>query len=86
MIPILKKCLEELTKESPKLDYVRGMLETIIEIQNPSKEETAIPIVDASTKGTKYTYSTPVPQDEATILDEHTRLVMKELQLTENLE
>lgn len=28
---ILKKCLEELSKESPKLDYVRGMLEVLIE-------------------------------------------------------
>ncbi len=29
---ILKKALEELSKDSPKLDYVRGMLETLIEI------------------------------------------------------
>ncbi len=29
---ILKKCLEELSKESPRLDYVRGMLETLIDV------------------------------------------------------
>lgn len=32
---ILKKCLEELGKEPPKLDYVRGMLETLIEFNSP---------------------------------------------------
>jgi hypothetical protein len=32
---ILQKCLDELSKESPKLDYVRGMLETLIEMQTP---------------------------------------------------
>jgi len=31
---ILSKCLEELTKENPRLDYVRGMLETFIDIMN----------------------------------------------------
>jgi hypothetical protein len=32
---ILKKCLEELSKETPRLDYVRGILETLIESQAP---------------------------------------------------
>lgn len=32
---ILQKCVDELGKESPKLDYVRGMLETLIEIEKP---------------------------------------------------
>ena len=27
---ILQKCLDELNKESPRLDYVKGMLETVI--------------------------------------------------------
>lgn len=29
---ILKKCVEELKKESPKIDYVLGMLESVIEL------------------------------------------------------
>lgn len=27
----LQKCIDELSKDSPKLDYVRGILETLIE-------------------------------------------------------
>lgn len=30
---ILQKCLDELNKESPRLDYLRGMLETLVEMQ-----------------------------------------------------
>ncbi len=29
---LLQKALDELNKESPKLDYIRGILETVIEI------------------------------------------------------
>ncbi len=29
---ILQKCLDELEKESPKLDYIRGMIETLLAI------------------------------------------------------
>ena len=31
---ILKKCLDELSKPTPRLDYVIGMLETLIETQS----------------------------------------------------
>lgn len=33
---LLKKCIEELAKQEPKLDYVRGILETLAE-QEPEK-------------------------------------------------
>ncbi len=38
---ILKKCLTELESETPRLDYLRGMLETLIELQEdaPVKAE-----------------------------------------------
>lgn len=29
---ILQKCLDELKKESPNVDYIRGMLETLVEM------------------------------------------------------
>lgn len=32
--PILKKCIEELQKESFRKDYVLGMLETLVEMQS----------------------------------------------------
>lgn len=34
---ILKRCLDELSSEAPRLDYIRGMLETLIELQGASR-------------------------------------------------
>ena len=34
---ILQKCLDELSKESPKLDYIRGMIETLLAITESPK-------------------------------------------------
>lgn len=36
---ILQKCIDELAKENPKLDYIRGMLEVLVE-QEPEKPST----------------------------------------------
>ncbi len=33
---ILRKCVEELKQESPKIDYILGMLETVIELSTSS--------------------------------------------------
>lgn len=38
-IAILKKVLSELKMDNPKLDYIRGMVETLIEMQETSKPE-----------------------------------------------
>lgn len=32
---ILERCLTELTMEAPRLDYIRGMLETLVSIETP---------------------------------------------------
>jgi hypothetical protein len=40
---ILKKCVEELKKENPKIDYILGMLETIIELSNEPIKNSIIP-------------------------------------------
>jgi hypothetical protein len=37
---ILQKCIDELAKENPKLDYIRGMLEVLVE-QEPEKPTVA---------------------------------------------
>ena len=48
---ILKKCLEELSKESPSLPYVRGMLETMMEFlpQEPTITYTVPPAMVSQT-------------------------------------
>lgn len=33
---ILEKCLQELNKESPKIEYIKGMLETFIALSGAS--------------------------------------------------
>lgn len=51
---ILNKCVEELKKENPKLDYVLGMLETIIEmsqvvtVNNPTNQTQTYPSTNAT--------------------------------------
>lgn len=39
---LLKKCIEELAKPEPKLDYVRGILETLAE-QEVEKPVVSVP-------------------------------------------
>lgn len=73
---ILKKCLEELSTGSPRLDYVRGMLETLIEMQPVERSSTVEPpIVNRLVAG-----SIPAaPADEASILDAQARASMDKL-------
>ncbi len=40
---ILRKCLEELNSEKPRIDYVSGMLETLIDVQSPTKSVVVTP-------------------------------------------
>jgi len=35
---LLRKCLEELKKDSPKIEYVCGLLEAMIEFEAPKQE------------------------------------------------
>lgn len=41
---ILKKCIEELAKPEPKLDYVRGMLEVLVEQDQPVMPASFVPV------------------------------------------
>ena len=66
---ILNKCVEELSKEDPRLDYIRGMLETLIEMAGNSKVEqrTYAPQVVGSTP------TQPTLTDDASVLDAKAR-------------
>ena len=39
----LQKCIEELKKDKPSLDYVRGMLETLMDMQTTAGTPASIP-------------------------------------------
>ncbi len=63
---ILQKCLKELGEATPRLDYVRGMLETLIELSHAT----------SITKTTIEYPKAPItesPKTEAQILDEITK-------------
>jgi len=73
---ILKKCLTELSQETPKLDYVRGMLETLIEIQ-PDMAVVVKEDGTASTFPMSQIHTNKVPQDEASLLDAKARAALE---------
>ena len=75
-INILKKVSEELNKESPKLDYIRGMVETLIEMQEETKVPTgleskgnAAPTFSENGEHSGWKAPEVVQQDEGSLLD-----------------
>ncbi len=68
---ILRKVLEELEKESPRLDYIRGMVETLVEMQGsiPSRLMVVSPGSGPGDGGSNPSSGT----DEASILDARAR-------------
>lgn len=74
----LKKILDELNKESPRLDYIKGMLEVLIdeneeEVINPAIKA----IIDSEIKAKGKEHINKIlesfPLDEAAILDNKAR-------------
>lgn len=41
---IIKKCLDELAKDKPNTDYIRGMLESVYETMEPAKPMVPAPM------------------------------------------
>lgn len=62
---VIQKCVEELAKDDPRLDYVRGMLDTLLSL-NPVPTLQTLGINTSATPTTPYI---PPPQDEAALLD-----------------
>ncbi len=82
---ILNKCIEELKKDTPDLSYLRGMLETLMEMQN---EPLVTKVYKDLITPTAYK-TTPVPAtnlDEAAILDARARQAIEAIKLTETTE
>lgn len=72
MIGILKKCIEELEKDCPNVDYVRGMLETLYEVNTPIGPVRVSSAVEQITVNDKVAGSNPAPAadlDEGALLD-----------------
>lgn len=71
-ISVLKKCLEELQKENFRKDYVVGMLETLIDLQEPQARVEQIK-KKIHSMAMNLPEITPIPTDEGQILDAATR-------------
>ena len=76
----LQKVIDELNKDNPRLDYVKGILETLIEQLPEDKsiifkttDEKVINILDAGTT-TNYT-----PKDEGALLDAEAKARLKNI-------
>ena len=73
---ILRKLLEELKKENPSVDYMKGMVETLIEMGDSSAVEQSSytrPVAGS-------TPALPTDDDEATILDGKARAAIAAVQ------
>lgn len=73
---ILKKILGELQSPSPRLDYCIGMLETLIEMNDPNK-----PIIEQSAKNIpRHIPVVSDNKDEAALMDAKARAALKTVQ------
>ena len=73
--------LDELNKETPRLDYLRGMLETMIESEPDAPLSVDAPKAISSSPYvvTNVGNSPTVPADEASILDKMAATAMKKM-------
>lgn len=74
----LRKILEELDKEQPRLDYIKGMLEVLIEgdiTVKPSVQLSSIPTIPVNPSATRES----VPMEEAEMLDNIARAKLEEV-------
>lgn len=67
---ILEKCLAELSNESPRLDYVRGMLEVLLASQPAGSSNGRTAVFGTASVSP---ILTPATTDEAAILDAKAR-------------
>ncbi len=78
---ILKKAIDELQKASPKIEYVLGMLETLYEMQEPTKPTVSVaPLILPSM------VASSAPIDEASILDAQARAAIETVNTMTKLE
>lgn len=84
---ILKKCIEELCKENPKLDYIRGMLETLVEIAEVPKDASLIADEKGGLRITTAAQEVKnISKDEGSMLDAMAGAAMKNIAKIETVE
>jgi len=77
---ILQKCIDELNKENPKLDYVRGILETIIDTL-PEEKGVSMPVFNGLGSVVPCKTEVNAPVDEGNLLDSEASARLKNIKL-----
>jgi len=77
MIGLLQKCLQELDKPEPRLDYIRGILDTLIEVNTPDKPSASRPVPESVIN--QKTRHMPGPVDEASVLEANVARILPRL-------
>lgn len=67
MNPVIQKCVEELNKEAPRIDYIRGMLESLLVMNNNASTVVASKHIVYSQPPATVS-ATPTMSDEETTL------------------
>lgn len=83
---LLNKVLEELNTSSPRLDYIRGVVETLIEMQpvspvsvlNPLWRPASTPMAGVAVGGSTSPVAIPMV-DEGTLLDSAARASLEKI-------
>ncbi len=73
---VLQKVIDELNKPEPKLDYIRGILETIIE---GMPEEKLAPVLILPNPGSAIPAQIGLEDDMASILDQQARTGLEKI-------
>lgn len=78
---ILKKAIDELQKETPKLEYVRGILETLYDMQEPLARSSTVELASYTRPVVGSIPAAPTEaDDEAAILDAKARAAIRDVQ------
>lgn len=74
MNPIIQKCVEELNKETPRLDYIRGMLESVLLSSEPFPRASTLGPGSTNTYlVAKPAYVEPLSDEQKSIVDTYER-------------
>ena len=79
MIDVIRKCLEELNSESPNIDYVRGMLDTLLAMsEGPALAQKTLDNDSKHLMDKGFKVNLP-PLNEAQVLDAKARASLETL-------
>lgn len=73
---VIQKCVDELNKEAPRIDYIRGMLESLLVMNEPStisgtNIRSTVPFVGGNTASTITLQPAELSDEETTAIERY---------------